>query len=79
MKHNNANPQIVDPGKYTFVTLLYLVLRAEIFLGHQIAIMLNGDFTGYVINCESDEEPIFFFENICELFDFFMEKGNCKN
>ena len=75
----NTNPQIVDPGKYTFMTLYYLVQQAEIFLGHQIAIMLNGDFTGYIIKCESDEDPIFFFEEIRELFEYFMEVGNCKN
>ena len=71
--------EIIDPGKYTFVTLLFLIQRAEICLGHQLAIMLHGDFMGYIINCESDEEPIFYFENIRELFEFLMEAGNCKN
>ena len=81
MSHNNTNIQILDPGNYTFITLLYLVQRAEIFLGHQVAIFLYGDFTGWIENCESEDEelPVFFFENIPELFDFFMDKGNCKN
>jgi hypothetical protein len=71
--------EIIDPGKYTFATLFYLIQRAEIFLGHQVAIMLQGDFMGYIINCESDEEPIFYFENIRQLFEFLVEAGNCKN
>ena len=77
---NNTTPQFLDAGNYTFTTLLFFIQRAEIFLGHQVAIMFNGDFTGYVINCEAvDEDPIYFFEDIPGLFYFFMGAGNCKN
>ena len=77
---NNTTIQMPDSGKYTFTTLFFLVQRAEIYLKHQISIMLNSDFTGAIVNCDTeDEEIIFYFENIRELFDFFMESGNSQN
>jgi len=77
---NDFDIQISDSGKCTFTTLFFLVQRAEIFLNHRISIMLNSDFTGAIVNCDSeDEEIIFYFENIRELFDFFMESGCSQN
>jgi hypothetical protein len=77
---NHTAIKMPESGKYTFTTLFFLVQRAEFFLNHQISIMLNSDFTGAIVNCDTeDEEIIFYFENIRELFDFFMESGCSQN
>jgi hypothetical protein len=77
---NDTINKMLGSGKYTFTTLFFLVQRAEIYLNHRISIMLNSDFTGAIVNCDTeDEEIIFYFENIRELFDFFMESGSSQN